>query len=419
MTRERDFVLLGAGFSRAISDAMPLLNDLSDEVLPRVGKTSESTLAAYGGNFEAWMSHLAVDQPWLTDAENFRNRALFVEASGAVQDVIVEREASAVSTPPPAWLIRLLMHWSHHQAVLCTFNYDLLIERCLTSLRLLNSWADLYSAALEERHPPGVGIMISSSSSGEAIPELLKLHGSVSWSYGGPGAPVSDRITLTRSELAWQTPFIGPERQGKYRALHDGLVPLIVPPTSTKNAFYANLSLRAQWRRAYDALKDARSLTIIGYSFPPSDLQTRHFVAEATASDIPVTVVNPSESSRANVSELLRRTDVHGFHGDGAIETYVEATCGSVLRFGVQPGEAPRPIITVDGVDEVPPDWSVADVEPGNEYQAAREWLYAAVNERWPGRPPEHDDAWAETSHGFRLDMTYLPRDFNGTIHSP
>lgn len=410
MTPGRDFILLGAGFSRAISGAMPLLNDLSDEVLPRVGLHTDS-LVPYGGNFEAWMSHLAVDQPWLTDAQNYRNKALFAEASQAVQDVIVEREARATATPPPGWMTRLLMHWSHRQAVLCSFNYDLLVERGLSSLRMLQSWSDLYAVALEQRHPPGVGLMLSSSPSGDRIPELLKLHGSISWAYGGPNAPVSDRITLTKSELQWSTAFSAPEPRGRYRALHDGLVPLIVPPTSTKSGFYSNLSLRAQWRRAHDALRHAKSLTVIGYSFPPGDLQTRHFVAEAIAPGIPVTVVDPAEAARQNVSDLLRRDDVVGFDGANPVTDYVGSTCGSVLRFGVRSGERPRPMITVDGVDQVPTDWAPPDVTPGDEYQAAREWLHREVNRRWPDLPPEHDDPWADDSASDRVQVTFLDPD--------
>lgn len=405
-----EFILIGAGFSRAISPRMPLLQDLASEVLPEL-EVDASALQPFGGNFEQWMSHLASEQPWLTEPENLRNRALFIQASDAVHKSVVAREAEATSTPPPEWLLRLLLHWTHHQSVICSFNYDLLIERCLSSLYLVKAWSDLYGVALEARMPPGSSRSVSTNMPPGPIPTLLKLHGSTSWSYGGPSAPVSDRITLGQSGLRWNTPFGVPPASGRYSALHDGLVPLIVPPATTKSAYYGNLSLRAQWRRAYLALRSATSLTVIGYSFPPGDLQARHFVAQAAADGLPVTVVDARAEAGDDLSSLLGRAgDIQRFFGDSAVQDYVAASCSQILRWGVAGGEHPRPVLTLDGVDQVPSDWAPPVPSASDVASAARAWLHDTLAARWPRRTNEQYDYWTQQDGSFAggLQMAYV-----------
>jgi hypothetical protein len=51
------------------------------------------TLRPFGGDLESWLSHPAVDQPWLSSADNLSNRALFLRASEAVGQCIDEAEA--------------------------------------------------------------------------------------------------------------------------------------------------------------------------------------------------------------------------------------------------------------------------------------------------------------------------------------
>ncbi len=68
---EQRVTILGAGFSKAMSDAMPLTDKLGDLVLKRIASTPNfSAPRSYPGCFEAWLSRLAEDQPDLNAASN-------------------------------------------------------------------------------------------------------------------------------------------------------------------------------------------------------------------------------------------------------------------------------------------------------------------------------------------------------------
>jgi hypothetical protein len=116
--------------------------------------------------------------------------------------------------------------------------------------------------------------------------------------------------------------------------MFDDLQPMIVPPTGTKNVFYSNAGLRAQWRRAAASLASASSVTIIGYSFPATDLATRQFFS-GSLRDVPITVVDRSIRTIETVEQIAHdNTSLSRFVGDNAVADYVDAHCGDVVRWG-------------------------------------------------------------------------------------
>ena len=125
--------ILGTGFSKAINDCLPTLQGLSSHV-SRVLKDRglPVDLTPFNDNIEQWLSFVAVDQPWLNVAENYRNRALFYDAADVIYEYVVAQERLARSTHMPSWLMRLASMWSQQEATIITFNYDLFVERALT-----------------------------------------------------------------------------------------------------------------------------------------------------------------------------------------------------------------------------------------------------------------------------------------------
>ena len=80
----RDVVLLGAGFSKAVSDHFPLMPELGqcalDEAsIPAGLRPPKST------NFEAWLSRISEDQPYRSVEENLGARCLVFFASFGVR----------------------------------------------------------------------------------------------------------------------------------------------------------------------------------------------------------------------------------------------------------------------------------------------------------------------------------------------
>jgi len=86
--------VFGAGFSRAISDQLPLTDRLGDLVVERIADYDPDAPRGgfKGGYFEAWLSRLADDQPDLDPADNLLNRSMFARVTGAIYDIVTERE---------------------------------------------------------------------------------------------------------------------------------------------------------------------------------------------------------------------------------------------------------------------------------------------------------------------------------------
>lgn len=378
------FILLGAGFSRAISPRMPLLPDLAQQVLEALDEPP-AVLTSFDNNLEQWLSYLSVNQPWLSEAANLRNRAIFLEASRAVQQCIDRAEARV--TYPEAWLERLVLDWCATQSTVATFNYDLLVERTTATLGRVSAWRDLYGAALDERQPPPRGLSYGHHLPPGPLYQLFKLHGSVNWGYGGLEAPPSERIVLTRTEQWWQA--VDTDQEAKPDpALYDDLEPLIVPPTGTKGPYYGNRSLQGQWRRAFEALRTAPSVVIIGYSFPATDLVTRHFLSSA-APECPVTVVDGQQQAATTVQQLLPGATVTSVSGDVAVRgDFVDAACGDFVRWGTE--HSPRgwrPRLIVNGTERaLQPSSDAFDPTLSHEHpKSAMQWLDREVERQFPG----------------------------------
>ena len=383
--RARPCVIVGSGFSREISDAMPIMNDLGRDVLQDLG-LPDSALDPFGGNLEQWMSYLAVDQPWLSPADNFENRALFERVSRAVYEIIKDAESRTLTSKAlPVWLERLAWTWCDQEARIFSFNYDTLLERAVGAVNRVTSLGDLYVAAVADRTAAGDGGFLGAGPPLGKLLSLYKLHGSVSWAFGGLDGPPNDRIVLTERQLRWLVNSETDQPQPSPRELQkfDDLVPLIVPPTLTKGPFFSNLTLRAQWRRAADVLRSADRLTVIGYSFPPADLVAQQWVGTNFQGDR-MDVIDRSETRPA----LIRETLANARQGDDktgaqAIQAYVDRECGDHVAWRIwSDGDdlGAKASLSVNGsdllaaVDPRYPPWG------GNDYLDAQTWIHQLVD---------------------------------------
>jgi hypothetical protein len=196
--REHVAFVLGAGFSRAISELMPLTDELGLAALAKLRPGLPARLALdqfpRGLNFEAWLSQLAGDQPYLSVADNAENRVAFLRFSEAIAQILGERVNGVLANHYPEWLLELLSAAHHTRATLITFNYDTLIE-CLvaTPTGILGNpneygevWQGVSWTELTGGLPPWApGDARLASSRVESV-RLLKLHGLLNW-YWQPG----------------------------------------------------------------------------------------------------------------------------------------------------------------------------------------------------------------------------------------
>ena len=72
-----DLFILGAGFSKAIYNSMPTMDELSSAVLQNREKAGlpVDALHRLGSNIELWMTYLSQSQPWLKTTGNDFNKA--------------------------------------------------------------------------------------------------------------------------------------------------------------------------------------------------------------------------------------------------------------------------------------------------------------------------------------------------------
>ena len=264
------------------------------------------------GYFEVWLSRIAQDQPDLTEVENARNRAIFLDASQAIYKVIsqCQRVATAADSNRD-WLFDLVEKLHHRRSMVVTFNYDNLIELTVKSFDAVGRQPlvggtpakvqEVRTDMLICYQPPyggpppsygaGSGFMLDTF-------RLLKLHGSLDWWW----APEDESgATLSRSPLVGG---FGPlahevESENVHLIRQPGRVPFIVPPTATKSAFYQNPLIRSLWRDAARAFEQAERFVIFGYSMPYTDLVVAEVLRERLSPDCTVTIVNPDSDAVA------------------------------------------------------------------------------------------------------------------------
>lgn len=195
---------------------------------------------------ERWLSYLADDQPWLSPGDNLRNHRDFRDVSELLHEELTRCEQLALSTAKPQWLAELSQYWVSERSTVITFNYDTLVERALDDPILARdgsrcSWAYLSAMPLLPARATS-GRTYGWLAPKEGLPQLLKLHGSLNWRYGGPDSPPSEPVYMTTGSGGWHLPSAALDREQPMLPanLWTDQAPMVVPPTATKTAYYAS-----------------------------------------------------------------------------------------------------------------------------------------------------------------------------------
>ena len=323
-----DVFILGAGFSKAVSELFPLAAELLGPIEDALDQDLTNGVRRKGGEgFEQWLSRVAEGQPYLSPDRNLERSAAFLRVSQKIGEVLTERENEALECHIPDWLAKLLFVWHVRNATVISFNYDNVVEAAVQSqlLPLCSGYGGSYWVRTHDvlnRLPPlppqrmyeetrvdsiHGGIQPSPVDNCVELPvpaedtfRLLKLHGSISWYWvsddttgvtlqrwpdiGKFGEPMGDQ----RAEIARQLP---------------GRVPFIAPPSSTKSKYLGNPVIRKLWQDAFQALQKAEHIYFLGYSVPPQDLAAMGLIAEAVADRAPspaITVVDKRSTKVIN-----------------------------------------------------------------------------------------------------------------------
>lgn len=338
-TPSNEVFVLGAGFSKAISDEMPVLTELA-ECVPGSPPGLDLAPNLRPQEFESWLSYLSTDQPWLTEAENYRNRALFLDVARRISEFLIAKEDVVLAAAVPPWLLHLVQYWHKTRATVITFNYDVLVEKAFTAAVQVEATAgdgNNYVSAtqllplpltpLGSRH----GAVLSAGPTDTF--SLLKLHGSTSWAYSGAASYFGEAIYDLGVRAQWT-----PERP---KGMYPDKVPLIIPPTSGKSAFFNNEFVRQQWRLAYNALLGANAVYAVGYSMPATDEMTRFLFAATLRPGSRLWVVNRDQAVVGRMQQVARGVGSRAaIIEDSAVKRLVE------LLTGVDVGVVPDGLVT-------------------------------------------------------------------------
>lgn len=335
-----DVFLLGAGFSKAISAEMPTLRELSRQILNRQADALKGFPDYLYDDVEAALAYLGARYPWKSEATYHSHLGYALALLEEIGRAIGAAERKAVEAwqgHVPNWLVRLA-HWLHDEhASVITFNYDTLVERAFSQIRVDGSVPptflnpiglipiDLQEPELRWEKPS------------YATAELLKLHGSTNWLYSGAREFFGEQLYYVPLDTAgWQAP--------------EGKVPLIVPPVSDKPNYFNHEGLRLLWSVARSRIQFADRIYCIGFSFPETDLAIRFLLGEHGRPGAEMYIVNPDTSVAERVRRFVNqrwrvRTD---FVKDTGIVDLVENLC-SKTRTEVCPQNIQVPLREVRG----------------------------------------------------------------------
>ncbi len=301
----RDLFILGAGFSKAISQGMPTMQELSTEVLDnleKLGLRVPDELHNLGNDIELWMTYLSQAQPWLQDDEVYLNLATAHQIRKQIKEII---DSCTARSAPPDWLKCLIRSWHDRRANVLTLNYDILVERAARELPLGDKTKPILA---QQMYPPYLANITSRtrSSYGEETIDTfsyLKLHGSVNWYYSGRENFYGETIFYA------DVPPLGedyPKAEASLGLLSKDKATLIIPPVNEKTTYFNNETVKELWKDAGSALGEACRIIVIGYSLPPSDLGMRLFLTNnQPAPDTPVYVVDIDPCVAERYADLL------------------------------------------------------------------------------------------------------------------
>ncbi|MGE4385551.1 MAG: hypothetical protein AB7E39_06790 [Endomicrobiaceae bacterium] len=323
---QKQTFILGAGFSKAVADTMPLLNELSQEIKQKIDNTQDEDIKHFWNdfiiknnigniqdkdtaNFEDILTYLSTNFTY----ENYKGIGLKNILYEYIKEQIVEifkEKNIEKEIKDDQYLKNFLNYLVDTKTNVCTFNYDLVLENSFKKIKpdaKDNHFKDLYIIQKID-----TGLMSFFSEKNDDILKntinIYKLHGSINWLYDKDvqnGIRVISDGTLPEYKL--------------------GLSPLIVPPTISKNFSQLTPLLNIQWYKFREELENAEKIYIIGYSIPKTDIATYYALKTLIKHDAKIVIVNKIDENDEKVKEwkvLFSKQNLE-FCFEGFTETFV------------------------------------------------------------------------------------------------
>ena len=126
-----DAFLLGAGFSKAVSQHMPTMKELFELLKGLIGAADGFNQEAYdyaAGNVETLLSYYAIPGPSDDPIEVLRKRRVTALLELSIGEVLQARERAGVEDGLNPNVGKLVAKWDEQRSHVLTANYDTLVE---------------------------------------------------------------------------------------------------------------------------------------------------------------------------------------------------------------------------------------------------------------------------------------------------
>jgi hypothetical protein len=310
MKKYKKIIVLGAGFSKALCNSMPLIKDLlnegdikEDNLLKRfLIKSKERLHSSF--DVENCVSYILSREIFFNDEDDIEFYTLRKQLLKNIYDKMKNLE---IDNDNILILEKFISYCGKENVLLVTFNYDLLIENACKRLQEHNQFFILnYGIGLKE-NPYQVEKIIDGGNFADIPIQLLKLHGSFNW------------FSMNLSENARMDDIILLEKNDTPEIFN---VPFYVPMSNTKNKYFAGDFYKTLWKKMKCYIDNAIELDFIGYGFPKTDFDNlmlfsryKQKVKNIVISNTPADIEN-----KDRLKEIFNEAEIHTM---GAIE-YIE-----------------------------------------------------------------------------------------------
>ena len=298
-----DTFFLGAGFSKAVCQTMPTMEELFIQLRTYVGELDGFTEEAYeyaSGNVEMLLSYYAIPSPSDDSIEVLSKQKITQFLEDRIGIMIQDSEESGERAGLNPNGAKLIDKWHLQKSHVLTSNYDTLVEKM--------SGYGISDTTTTVLYPISVAPAISrrganpGSIADNDTFTLYKLHGSINWFVSSSEPNTGPIYALSGYQFA----------NSAHRRLVGDQRRFIAPPVFDKSTLLNHQSIRNLWWQAKNrALATADRLYIIGYSLPEADLAMRTLLWESRhvwgnrVPNIPLYVVDKSDKVASHYRKML------------------------------------------------------------------------------------------------------------------
>jgi SIR2-like domain len=277
---------------RITSKHQPLIRDVVGDVVELFGSNFSLTLEDYFTQLE-FLSEAVALAPGtsgafsLADLRSKRDRLM-----GALAAVLEMSTDAAIRRSGGCSLHSSLVNELGQRDTVISFNYDCVFDHALR-VHASGKWSTrhgyCFPAQYELRGGEHWDAHPAATASTRSI-HLLKLHGSMNWQLPSENDP--------------------PRIYVKQRLYSLNGIPRfsVIPPVWNKDARQQPI-FQHLWRNAERAIRNARHIAVVGFSFTPTDLHVESLfrVALAKANLKTLVIANPSHADRTRTREVFAK----------------------------------------------------------------------------------------------------------------